>query len=86
MSFKEWLAIQESSPQTRSRDAAAKGIGVPKADYNSRSTPTPWEGEQNEKAFKATHKKKKKGKGLTFHKPSHLISVGPDGAPNKKKS
>ena len=60
MSFKEWLAIQESSPQTRSRDAAAKGIGVPKADYNSRSTPTPWEGEQNEKAHQNKSASRKK--------------------------
>ena len=51
----------------------------------SRSTPTPFVKKNNEEAFKGTHKKHKGKKGLTHHKPKGLISVGPSGAPNKKK-
>jgi len=72
--FKEWLGMQESSPLTRSRDAAALGLGPPIADYSSRSTPTPWTKKNAEAAFKSTHKKhKKKKKGLTHHKPTGLV-------------
>jgi hypothetical protein len=84
LNFKDWLLAQESSPLTRSRDAAALGLAPPRADYMSRSTPTPFVKKNNEEAFKGTHKKHKK-KGLTHHKPKGLVSVGPTGAANKKK-
>jgi len=83
--FKEWLKFQEDSPLGRSRRAAALGLGPPIADFTSRSTPTPWEFKNAKAAFGSTHKKhkKKKKKGSTHHKPTGLISVGPDGKPNK---
>jgi hypothetical protein len=83
--FREWLRMQESSPLTRSRDAAALGLGPPIADFMSRSTPTPWALKNAKAAFAATHKKKKKRKKHKgfHHKPTGLISVGPEGKPNK---
>lgn len=58
--FTEWMKLRESSALTRKRAEVARGLKPPMADGNSRSTPTPWEGEQIEKKFKASHKKKKK--------------------------
>ncbi len=57
--FSEWLRIRETSPSTRLRHDAARGLRPPMADYNSHSTPTPWEGEQLEKKFKKSQKHKK---------------------------
>lgn len=62
ISFNEWMKLKETSAFTRKRSEVARGLKPPMADYNSRSTPTPWEGEQLEKKFKASHKKKKKHK------------------------
>lgn len=58
--FSEWLRLRETSAVTRLKHDAARGLRPPMADYNSRSTPTPWEGEQLEKKFKKSHKKPKK--------------------------
>lgn len=46
MSYKEWEALtKESSAFTRSRAAAARGLGpdIPPASVNSRSTGSPFE-------------------------------------------
>ena len=46
LSYKDWkLLQQESSAFTRSREAAAKGLGpkIPKASVHSRSTGSPFE-------------------------------------------
>jgi hypothetical protein len=94
MTFKNWLALQETSPLTRKRSEVARGLQPPMADFDSHSTATPWERKQAKKAFDSTHKedddddkggKHSKHKGLTHHKPDGLISVGPDGKVNKKK-
>jgi len=44
INFRDWLNAQESSPFTRTRLAAALGLGpdIPDASINSRSTATPW--------------------------------------------
>ena len=60
INFTAWMKIQESSALTRKRAEVARGLQPPMADGNSRSTPTPWEGEQVEKAFKKSKKRKKK--------------------------
>lgn len=54
-SFHDWLEIRESSPLTRRRSEAAKGLAPPIADYNSHSTPSPSE----EKSLKSKLKKSK---------------------------
>lgn len=59
ISFRAWLDIQESSPLTRWRSDAARGLKPPQADWMSRSTPHPWEDEQHRKKFKPAKKKKK---------------------------
>lgn len=51
-SFKDWLAMQESSPSTRWRAESARGLKPPQADWNSRSTPAPWEEKAHRKQFK----------------------------------
>ncbi len=85
LTFKNWLAMQETSAFTRKRHDAALGLKPPIADFDSRSTATPWERKQNKKAFDSTHKHDDDDeKGLTHHKPDGLISVGPDGKVNKK--
>lgn len=62
VSFSEWLMVRESTARTRKRSAQARKLLPPQADWNSGSTPTPWEGEQSEKHFKASHRKGKKSK------------------------
>lgn len=57
--FSEWLQLRETSAITRLKHDAARGLRPPMADYNSRSTPRPWEGEQLEKKFKQSQKHKK---------------------------
>jgi hypothetical protein len=44
ISFKDWIITKESSAFTRSREAAALGIGpsIPDASMHSRSTASPW--------------------------------------------
>jgi hypothetical protein len=58
--FIEWLKVRESTAFKRQRHDSARGLKPPMADYNSYSTPKPWDGEQLKKNFKKTHKKKKK--------------------------
>ncbi len=86
LQFKDWLSAQESTAFTRSRQAASLGLGTPIASIDSHSTATPFERKNAKSAFDSTHKKHRK-KG-TSHKPSGLISVGPDGGknPSQKKS
>jgi hypothetical protein len=59
MSFNDWVLSKESSAFTRSRQAAALGLGpdIPDASMNSRSTASPWMLEGKKKKKK---KKKKK--------------------------
>lgn len=56
--FHDWLKVKESTAFTRSRQAAATGLGpsIPDAEINSHSTATPWVA----KAIKKRNKKKKK--------------------------
>jgi hypothetical protein len=56
--FKEWLAMKESSAFTRSRREAALGLKPPMADFMSRSTPTPFEMKSLKKKLKKKRKKK----------------------------
>lgn len=44
ISFKDWIITRESSAFTRTRQAAALGIGppIPDASMHSRSTASPW--------------------------------------------
>jgi hypothetical protein len=58
--FSEWIKVRETTAFTRARHDSARGLKPPMADYNSHSTPKPWDGEQLEKNFKKTLKKKKK--------------------------
>lgn len=60
ISFQDWLLARESSPQTRSLDAFRKGLGVPKADIYSRSTPP--DGDKLEKKLRNHNRKKKRKK------------------------
>jgi len=64
MTFKDWLVLQESSPLTRARTAAATEppTGPARADYMSKSTPTPHELKRNQEEFDKSHRKKKKRK------------------------
>lgn len=60
--FKQWLSMRESSPATRARSAAARGL-LPMATVGSlhgRSTANPWEAEQIKKALSKQRKHKKK--------------------------
>lgn len=59
--FRDWLLARESSPFTRTRKAAALGLGpsIPDAAINSRSTALPWEVEKIKKRNKKKRKKKK---------------------------
>lgn len=61
--FNDWLLARESSPATRTRNAAAKGTGpsIPDAAINSHSTASPWESKQIQKRNKKAKKKKSKG-------------------------
>jgi hypothetical protein len=58
LTFKEWLAMKESSALTRSRREAAFGLKPPMADYMSHSTPTPFEMKSLKKKLKKKRKKK----------------------------
>lgn len=56
--FHDWLKVKESTAFTRSRNAAALGIGpsIPDAEINSHDTARPWVS----KAIQKRNKKKKK--------------------------
>jgi hypothetical protein len=56
--FQDWLKVKESTAFTRSRNAAALGIGpsIPDAEINSHDTARPWVS----KAIQKRNKKKKK--------------------------
>ena len=56
--FKEWLAMKESSAFTRARREAAFGLKPPMADYMSHSTPTPFEAKSIKKKLKKKRKQK----------------------------
>lgn len=60
--FKEWLVAREGSAFTRSREAAARGLGpdIPDASINSRNTAPPWQQEAFQKKRKKHKAKKKK--------------------------
>jgi hypothetical protein len=63
MSFKDWVAaVKESSPATRSKTAAALGIGPDVADVFGHSTPAPWIVEKLLKKLGDKPKKHKKDK------------------------
>ncbi len=53
------MKIRETSAFTRRRSDAARGLKPPIADINSRSTASPWEGEQLEKKLSKSKKHKK---------------------------
>lgn len=63
INFKDWLVqFREASPLTRARDAYMRGVGVPRADFMSRSTPHPSVVDKLTKDLKKKKKKKKKKK------------------------
>lgn len=57
INFRDWLAMKESSPATRSKTAAALGLGPDVADVFGHATPPPW---QVEKLTAKRRNKKKK--------------------------
>lgn len=63
ITFKDWLAAKESTAFTRTRAAAAKGLGpdIPDASINAHDTAPPWQQEAFAKKRKK-HKKSEKKK------------------------
>jgi hypothetical protein len=63
ISFGKWISIRESSPHTRARAAAARGLLPPQTvgSIHGKSTASPWETEQLTKLF-SKHRRKKKSK------------------------
>lgn len=63
LSFKDWLAANESTARTRARKAAALEIGpsIPDAGIHSHSTAKPWEVEKIKERNKKDSKKKSNG-------------------------
>ena len=70
--FSDWLVARESSPFTRLRDAAAKGLmpPIPDASINSRSTATP--AQRKALAGKGRKKKKKSRKKKVVAKHNEI--------------
>ena len=76
LSFKDWMLQKESSPATRARSAAARGL-MPLAVVGSihgHSTANPWEAEQLAKLSKKHKKSKKKRFGASLNKKKITIS------------
>jgi septal ring factor EnvC (AmiA/AmiB activator) len=58
ISFQEFMAARESSAATRSKTAAALGLGPDVADVFGHATPPPWQAEKLLKKLKKKNKKK----------------------------
>lgn len=72
INFYDWLVSRESSALTRSRNAFMWGVGVPRADFMSRSTPHPVVMDKIKKEIEPNLvPKKKKNKKNKKHRRKH---------------